>query len=132
LAGRLGKTYASAAAWAKLMRYPFVTLKRGRKSSIDWEGLDWSAKNCDLARRLGVSDERVRQMRKALGLPASPRLSRKGQEFQGFVAAHRDRLSGASVQVMMAASGVDLPAVTARRIVKRLEVVRGGGSKRKV
>src|SRR5262249_44162890 len=65
MAERLDQPYASIAFWAKVLRYRYVLQRRGRKTEIDWDGVDWSARNCDIARRLGVSGERVRQVRAA-------------------------------------------------------------------
>src|SRR5258708_6521894 len=42
MAERLGEAYASVAFWAKKLNYPFTPLKRGRKSKIDWDRVDWS------------------------------------------------------------------------------------------
>ena len=63
LAKRLGQPYASVASWAKVLGYPSKPLKRGRKTQIPWDTLDWSLTNAELARQVGVSGERVRQVR---------------------------------------------------------------------
>ena len=63
LAIQLGLPYASVAAWTKKLAYRYRIMKRGRKSVVDWQGVDWSQRNCQIAESLGVSGERVRQVR---------------------------------------------------------------------
>ena len=107
VAERLSEPYASAAFWAKCFNYPFTKLARGRKSNIDWDNVDWSLKNCELARQLGVTGERVRQIRLARNLPPTQRHSDGGKQFRAFVAANRRRLHRWSIRQMIVESGRD-------------------------
>src|SRR3954465_7435043 len=75
LADELGDAYPTVSFWAKVFKYPSRRVPRGRKSEVDWDAIDWSRKNSELARAIGVSGERVRQMRQQLKLPPAPRCS---------------------------------------------------------
>jgi hypothetical protein len=121
IAERLGQPYASVAFWAKKLRYPFTPLKRGRKSRIDWNRQDWSLKNCELARQLGVSGERVRQVRRDRSLPPTPRLSEDGRKFRQFVRENRHLIPAASVRSLISASGAEISPTTAQQILKQLD-----------
>lgn len=44
----------------------------GRKSKVDWGRADWSLRDVDIARALGCTRERVRQVRETLGKGKSP------------------------------------------------------------
>jgi hypothetical protein len=50
--------------------------KPGTHLRFNWAGVDWSLRDADIARRLGVSRERVRQVRKGKGLPPSSEIGR--------------------------------------------------------
>jgi hypothetical protein len=51
---------------------PPFTLRKGRLvTATQWHAADWTQRDSDLARQLGVSRERVRQIRGALGKPRS-------------------------------------------------------------
>lgn len=118
---RLGQPYASVAFWAKKLRYSFTPLKRGRKSQIDWNSLDWSQKNCELARQLGVSGERVRQVRRARSLPPTPRLSEDGRKFRQFLRENRHLIPASTVRSLISASGARISPTTAQQILKQLD-----------
>jgi hypothetical protein len=90
IAERLDEPYASIAFWAKLLRYPYVPQRRGRKTEVDWDDVDWSARNCDIARRLGVTGERVRQVRAARNIPPTPRMSQTLQRSRRKRRQYRD------------------------------------------
>ena len=120
LSRRLDQPYASVAFWAKTMEYPFVLLRRGRKSSIDWDRADWSLRNCDLARQLGVSGERVRQIRLARHQPATLRLTDGGRKFRQFVRTNRRTLDRWSIREMIALSGAEISIGTAHSLLKQV------------
>ena len=122
VAERLAEPYASAAFWAKCFNYPFTKLARGRKSHIDWNTVDWSLKNCELARQLGVTGERVRQIRLARNLPPTQRHSDGGKQFRAFVAANRRRLHRWSIRQMIVESGATISTATAHTILKKTNV----------
>jgi hypothetical protein len=121
LAELFGEPYASVAFWTKTMGYAFVARKRGRKSGIDWNGVDWTKKNCDLARQLGVTGERVRQVRQAKGLPPAMRLSEAAQRFQRFLLDNPGVKLSLSIREMIGASGAKISVTTAHTILKRVD-----------
>ena len=120
LSERLDQSYASVAFWAKMMKYPFVLLKRGRKSLIDWGSLDWSLKNCELARQVGVSGERIRQVRLARNIAPVPRMSEVGRKFRQYLMDQRIKTRRWSVAELIAQFGSDVPAGTARSVLRSL------------
>jgi hypothetical protein len=122
IAERLEEPYASIAFWAKLLKYRYVPQRRGRKTELDWDGVDWSKRNCDIARRLGVSGERVRQVRAARNIPPTPRLSDAGKRFREYLRRNRGRrgrLSRSSIRELIDASGVQISVGTAHAILKQ-------------
>lgn len=121
LARHLKEPYASVAFWAKALSYPFTPLKRGRKSLIDWEKIDWSLKNCEIARQLGVSGERVRQVRLSRKLPFTSRLSTHGLKFHKFIRENRALLLEIPLRTLIAQSGAAISPATARQILKDLD-----------
>ena len=126
MAKRLGEQYASIAFWARQFNYPFTKLRRGRKSPIDWDKVDWSLKNSQLARALKVSGERVRQVRLERRLPPTPRFTNGGMAFREYVRTHRRRLGQMSIREMIAESGAEISTATAHSILKQRER-RGNG-----
>lgn len=123
----LGEPYASIAFWARQFNYPFTKLRRGRKSPIDWDRVDWSLKNSELARKLNVSGERVRQVRLERRLPPTPRFTNGGMAFRQYVRTHRRRLGQMSIREMIAESGAEISTATAHSILKKRE--RGGNGR---
>jgi hypothetical protein len=115
----LKEPYASVSFWCKKFRYPFEAVKRGRKTTIDWDAVDWARKNCDLARELGVSGERVRQVRLARDLPPTQKHSGNGNTFRDFVRAHRRRLNRMSIRQMIAECGAAISTATAHTVLKK-------------
>ena len=116
---RLGESYASVALWAKCFGYPATKLPRGRKSLTNWDAVDWSKKNCDIAREMNVSGERVRQIREARHLPPTQRLSDAGQRFRQYIAANRRRLQKWSIRQIIVQSGANISTATAHTILKQ-------------
>jgi hypothetical protein len=50
--------------------------KPGTNLRFNWAGVDWGLRDAHIARSLGVSRERVRQVRKEKGLPPSSEIGR--------------------------------------------------------
>ncbi len=119
LSDRLGDAYPTVSFWAKVFKYPARRVPRGRKSEIEWSAVDWSRKNSELARELGVSGERVRQMRQQLKLPPAPRRSEGGIEFRRFVTKNARRLHLWSIREMISISGADISTATAHVILQQ-------------
>jgi transposase len=83
LARRLGVSILTARKWAAQFDYHLPSSRLGsprgwRKPpekraahNPPWVNVDWSLMDVEIARRLGVSRERVRQVRRDLGLPPS-------------------------------------------------------------
>ena len=68
----LHEPYATVYRWADTFGYPFPDRRRrGRVSSGQWDEVDWGLRNAQIARELGVSRERVRQVRAARGMGPS-------------------------------------------------------------
>ncbi len=130
LAERLDRAYPTVSFWAKLFSYRFKRMPRGRKSSVDWETADWSMKNSVLAGQLGVTSERVRQMRQQLELPPAPRCSIGGIRFRAFVHENSRRLHRWSIREMIAASGADISTATAHVILQKVGHRRNGSARR--
>jgi len=93
LAQRMGVSTPTARKYAVAFKYRLVKGKRGRprgqrksaeKRAINnppWVNVDWSLKDIEIAQRVGVSRERVRQVRRELGLPPSRRGRSVGLRF---------------------------------------------------
>ena len=120
IAERLDEPYASIAFWAKLLRYRYAPQRRGRKTSVDWDRVDWSQRNCDIARSLGVSGERVRQVRAARNMPTPSRLSNAGRSFRQFLRRHRQQLHRSSIRDLIKTSGIAISVGTAHAILRQL------------
>lgn len=85
---------------------------------VDWSSVDWSLSNADIARNVGLSRERVRQVREEMGLEASPSVTRTKLE-----AEWRERLLEAGVETAHFAEVVrrlGVEETTARKWMKRL------------
>ena len=70
LAQALGTAYSTARRWAFLFGYR-ITDRRCRGPRDKWKSIDWTLSDSQIARGLGVTRERVRQVRKQHGLPPS-------------------------------------------------------------
>ena len=74
LAAYLGCSEPPATKWAKVAGYALVdgrsrSWDEARRASThwgDWSNVDWQDENIDISRQVGVSRERVRQVRKRL------------------------------------------------------------------
>jgi hypothetical protein len=63
--------------WAHLFDYPLSDSRRRAGPRERWDAVDWTRRDSQIARELGVSRERVRQVRQARGLP--PRRAMKSR-----------------------------------------------------
>ena len=114
----LKENYASVYRWAELFNYQFPDLRtHGRVSSAQWEKVDWAERDADIARELGVSRERVRQVRadRQAGPSSHRKLVRK---FVGWCKARRGDLHGQTVAAVVAKFGGGLSQQVARRIMR--------------
>lgn len=64
--------------------------------SADWSSVDWKNRDVDIARNLGLSRERVRQVRTKLGKPPSP-YQRQG-DVGRWVIDNREKISGMAIK----------------------------------
>ena len=71
LSERFGAPYRTVQRWVDLFGYRFADRRCRGGSNEKWEHVDWRLSNTQIARRLGLSRERVRQIRFARGLPPS-------------------------------------------------------------
>ena len=73
IAQKLRLSRTNARKWALFFGYrPIDTRFRGGGAE-KWDRVNWYQRDTDIARELGVSSERVRQVRAQRGLPPSPR-----------------------------------------------------------
>lgn len=114
----LGETYASVYRWAEVFEYPFPDLRRrGRVNAGEWEKVDWSQRDADIARKLGVSRERVRQVRAARGVgPSAHRAD--VQRFARWSRSRREKLHGVPVADALRLFGGGLSHQVARRVLR--------------
>lgn len=122
VAQRLGEPYASVAFWATRFSYVYQRQPRGRKSLVNWDIVDWSLKNSELSRQLGVTGERIRQIRLARNLPPTQRHSDGGKRFREFVERHRRSLHRMSIREMIAESRAKISTATAHSILRKMDV----------
>lgn len=119
LAERLESNYLTIQRWAAYFSYPIKDKRFG--SDVQWESVDWLLRDAELARRLDLSRERVRQMRNALcvGLPAPRALI---QRFEEFATAQRAQLDGLTLEETIRSFGEPIGLNAARRIIRKREI----------
>lgn len=116
LAARLKQPYATVQRWAAFFAYPIRDARRERAARVDWQNVDWRKANVQIAAELGMSRERVRQVRAAAGAaPAEP----PAQRFYAFVVAHCEQMRGQPVRAVIKASGVAVCYEVARQALRR-------------
>jgi hypothetical protein len=80
-----------------------------------WAKVDWRLPDAELARRLGVTREAVRQARKRMGKEgASPSLTAR---FRAYAVAHRAELQGLKVAEALKCAGVELRWLSGWRVL---------------
>jgi hypothetical protein len=118
IAHELNEAYASVYRWADLFQYPFPDLRReGRVSSDAWELVDWCQRDAEIARKLDISRERVRQVRAARGVGPSAHRALV-HRFSRWINTNRERLHGMPVYEVLKIFGCDLSQQVARRLLR--------------
>src|SRR5689334_8838719 len=110
VAERIGLRPRSAGKWVRAFGYPAGADGRAVRwsaAAAKWERVDWGRSDAAIAADLGVSRERVRQRRRARGLPASRRPD-EGSRLRAWAAAHADEVRGRTVAEILRASGCRL------------------------
>lgn len=72
IARRYRTSYRSVYHWVSLFGYPFIDRRCRGGPAQKWDAVDWQLSDSQIARQIGVSRERVRQIRFQRGLPPSP------------------------------------------------------------
>lgn len=116
----LREPYGAVRRWAVLFGYQFPDRRR-TVTPQQWARVDWSRRDADIARSLGVTRECVRLVRKAKAVGPSAAQSAI-RNLEHFVATHRERLHGLLVEEVIHHSGTDLPYHVVRRILRDHDV----------
>lgn len=112
----LREPYGAVRRWAVLFGYRFPDRRRS-VSRERWNKVDWTQRDAQIGRELGVTRECVRLVRRAKGQgPSAAQLAIRALE--GFVTAHCDRLHGLLVEDVIHHSGTDLPYHVVRRVLR--------------
>ena len=110
-------SYGAARRWATLFGYEFPDRRRRGVDPREWDHVDWSLRDAEIARRIGVSRECVRLIRRARAAgPSAPQAA--AAQLSHFIAAHRDKLHGLLVEEVVHHSGTDLPYHVVRRLLR--------------
>ena len=83
LAGRLRISHEQAYRYSRELGYQLKLRSppgQQKVSRKQWQQVDWAIRNAEIARRMGVSPERVRQVRQELGQPPPSYMSVAGNE----------------------------------------------------
>jgi hypothetical protein len=114
----LHEPYATVYRWADTFAYPFPDRRRrGRVSTTQWDSVEWGLRDAVIARDLGVSRERVRQVRALRGMgPSEHRAS--VLRFEQFVASRTEQLHGLPIAQIIREYGAELSPQIARRIAR--------------
>ncbi|HEY2585200.1 MAG TPA: hypothetical protein VGI81_05500 [Tepidisphaeraceae bacterium] len=116
LVGRLKQPYATVQRWAAFFGYPIRDGRRERPARVDWRRIDWRKTNVQIARELGVSRERVRQVRRTSGIAP---VETAAQRFSHFVVTHRERLRDSTVRGAIELSGMKVCYEVARQVLRK-------------
>ena len=116
----LREPYGAVRRWAVLFGYQFPDRRR-TVSPQQWSKVDWTRRDADIARALGVTRECVRLVRKSKGVgPSAAQTAIR--EFEHFVRMNRERLHGLLVEDVIHHSGTDLPYHVVRRVLRDQDV----------
>jgi len=115
VAARLGEPYATVQRWASFCGYAIRDGRGERPARVDWSRVNWRKSNVIIAGELGVTRERVRQVRAAKGI--APEKS-TAQKFAAFVSTHRRDLQDLSVRQAVRASGFKISFEVARETLR--------------
>jgi len=124
VAEAVGEKYAAVAFWCRTFGYPYICTTRGRKCTINWDSIDWSQRNCVLARQLGITSERIRQVRIARNLPPIRPRSPNRLLFREFITLNHERVRNVSPQQIVAESGIDIGLVAAKEVLRQCGIGR--------
>lgn len=116
LAARLKQPYATVQRWAAFFAYPIRDGRRERAARVDWRRVDWRKTNVQIAHELGVSRERVRQVRRTSGIPP---VQTAAQRFYQFAITHRQQLHDSTVRGAIALSGMGICYEVARQVLRK-------------
>lgn len=116
LAARLKQPYATVQRWAAFFGYPILDARRDRSARVNWGRVDWRKSNVQLARELGVSRERVRQVRRTAGIAP---VESSAHRFYQFVLTRREELLDCSVRQAIEASGIHVCYEVARQALRK-------------
>lgn len=112
----LRQPYAAVRRWGVLFGYKFPDRRR-TVSKEQWNKVDWSMRDADIARDLGVTRECVRLARRMRGMgPSAPQAATR--ELGHFILANIDKLHGLPVDDVLAQSGSNLPYYVCRRLLR--------------
>jgi hypothetical protein len=115
LASHLQATYPKAQRWARFFGYPILDGRR--EKGVDWTRVDWSLRDSEIARRLDVSRERARQVRRSMGAGLCAARA-TAERFAAFISANFDTLQARTVAQTLEMSSLDLAWSVARRIMR--------------
>jgi hypothetical protein len=108
--------YAAVRRWGVLFGYKFPDRRRS-VSKEQWNKVDWSERDADIARDLGVTRECVRLARRMRGMgPSAPQAATR--ELGHFILANAEKLHGLPVDEVLSQSGSDLPYYVCRRLLR--------------
>ncbi|HXE52462.1 MAG TPA: hypothetical protein VN541_05570 [Tepidisphaeraceae bacterium] len=119
-ARQLREPYGTVRRWGVLFGYKFPDRRRS-VSREQWSRVDWSRRDADIARELGVTRECVRLVRRARGMGPSAAQT-VTRHLEHFVQINRDRLHGLLVEEVIAHCGTPLAYHVVRRVLRENDV----------
>jgi hypothetical protein len=112
----LHEPYGAVRRWGVLFGYRFPDRRR-TVSREQWSKVDWSQRDAQIARELGVTRECVRLVRRARGMgPSAAQAATR--ELEHFIALKRDKLHGLLVEEVIQHCRTDLPYHVVRRLLR--------------
>jgi len=115
-------SYDAVRPWANVFQYPYERPRHpSKQSSQVWDKVDWTQRDSQLARAIGISRERVRQVRAARGIGPSDHQARL-EQFERWVHANRKHLHGLRADEVIAKWGSPHSLSMARRLLKKAKV----------
>jgi hypothetical protein len=112
----LHEPYGAVRRWGVLFGYRFPDRRR-TVSREQWSKVDWTRRDAQIARELGVTRECVRLVRRARGMgPSAAQVATR--ELEHFIALKRDKLHGLLVEDVIHHCATDLPYHVVRRILR--------------
>lgn len=116
----LRQPYGAVRRWGVLFGYRFPDRRRS-VSKEQWAAVDWTKRDADIARELGVTRECVRLVRRARGMgPSAAQATTR--ELEHFIQVNRERLHGLLVEDVISQSGTTLAYHVVRRILRENDV----------